>query len=800
MANKINVSLFLDVSEFQRAIKGVEKTVSNFGRSLSNAGRELTQSITVPLGLAGAAAVKSFADFDKLRKGLTAMLGSSEAADAELKKLREVAKLPGLGFEEAVQGSVNLQAVGLSADHARETLKGFGAALAVTGGGKLELERVQRQLTQMISKNRILQEDFGILQENVPLVGKALENAFGTRNIEKIRATGISALEFNARLVDALQKLPEVQNATGGLGNAFENFSDSLKSSLAQFGQAINEAINLEGIINKLSDAIQGAADWFSNLSKPMQKVIIISAAVVAAIGPILLIVGKLTSVFATALSGVRALAGGLAFLTSPIGLIIAGIAAVVAGLVYAYNNFEGFRKVVQATGSAIGVAFKAIVAAGQVVWDKIKVGVMGVIEAFKVLGGALYEKIKPWIPAAGKVLGFLLKATGIVVSGVIAHFVGMVNSVISLFSEMGKVFHDVVSGMTKTFQLLKEGEFKKAFQSISDTPTVFQAFKRIGLAAADGYADGFTGVVSTVKDVTKAFEDELNATNKTFTRIGRSQADLLTPQIQPGASGETTGSGGGISKPITIPIIPKLETRGSESLKTIFQNLSNSLQPEVFKSRANQIIETGAMMQTALQENFRLAQIAAEERMMAARAALDNFNQGLTNLLNEGINNFVTGFAEGLGQLALAGGGMDAIFGNILGVIGSAMEQFGKLVIAAGIAALNLKVALKSFGSAAGAIVAGIALVALSKVVQAKASSIKLAKGGLAFGPTLATVGDNPNAANDPEVIAPLSKLNKIIGGQRPQEFILSGAFTANGQDLLLVLDRAKINRSRVR
>lgn len=36
----------------------------------------------------------------------------------------------------------------------------------------------------------------------------------------------------------------------------------------------------------------------------------------------------------------------------------------------------------------------------------------------------------------------------------------------------------------------------------------------------------------------------------------------------------------------------------------------------------------------------------------------------------------------------------------------------------------------------------------------------VELAAGGLAFGPTLAMVGDNPGAASDPEVIAPLSKL----------------------------------------
>lgn len=40
-----------------------------------------------------------------------------------------------------------------------------------------------------------------------------------------------------------------------------------------------------------------------------------------------------------------------------------------------------------------------------------------------------------------------------------------------------------------------------------------------------------------------------------------------------------------------------------------------------------------------------------------------------------------------------------------------------------------------------------------------------KLAKGCLAYAPTLAMVGDNRNAGTDPEVIAPLSKLKDIIG-----------------------------------
>lgn len=48
-----------------------------------------------------------------------------------------------------------------------------------------------------------------------------------------------------------------------------------------------------------------------------------------------------------------------------------------------------------------------------------------------------------------------------------------------------------------------------------------------------------------------------------------------------------------------------------------------------------------------------------------------------------------------------------------------------------------------------------------------------KLAKGGLAFGETQAIVGDNPNASVDPEVIAPLSKLQDIMGGNNGNQTV---------------------------
>jgi hypothetical protein len=96
------------------------------------------------------------------------------------------------------------------------------------------------------------------------------------------------------------------------------------------------------------------------------------------------------------------------------------------------------------------------------------------------------------------------------------------------------------------------------------------------------------------------------------------------------------------------------------------------------------------------------------------------------------------------------------------------------------------------------GIAAAGIAgLFGLLQGAMSKSKSVKLAKGGLAYGETLATVGDNPGARFDPEVVAPLSKLEAMIntGGSD-----VSGTFRIEGDDLVLVLDKAQRKMKRFR
>ena len=174
----------------------------------------------------------------------------------------------------------------------------------------------------------------------------------------------------------------------------------------------------------------------------------------------------------------------------------------------------------------------------------------------------------------------------------------------------------------------------------------------------------------------------------------------------------------------------------------------------------------------------------ALEQVGGAVRETIQGFDQSLSTFLA----NSIVAAAEAIGQIMAGdlgfGGLMKAIllqFANFLKQIGSQMIQFGVMIIA-------FKSALKSvLANPWAAIAIGAAMVAAAAVMtalinkQAKENAPKLAKGGLAFGPTYAMVGDNPNAGVDPEVIAPLSKLKDMMVGGGTANINI----TCNSQDL---------------
>ena len=153
---------------------------------------------------------------------------------------------------------------------------------------------------------------------------------------------------------------------------------------------------------------------------------------------------------------------------------------------------------------------------------------------------------------------------------------------------------------------------------------------------------------------------------------------------------------------------------------------------------------------------------------------------------------------AQTFGQSLVSGGNVFAdLSKTILSIIGDLIIQMG----AAAVAAANLA---KTFGIPIVGAAAGIAAIALGTIIKGLAGKMQsggataFANGGIVSSPTLGLMGEYPGARSNPEVIAPLDKLKSMIGGGQTNVNI-TGGFKLEGQDLVLALQRADRNRTRI-
>ena len=174
-----------------------------------------------------------------------------------------------------------------------------------------------------------------------------------------------------------------------------------------------------------------------------------------------------------------------------------------------------------------------------------------------------------------------------------------------------------------------------------------------------------------------------------------------------------------------------------------------------------------------------------------------------LADTINEEMERGVAAMIGGLALMVGAAVGAEKPIENMGAFMGEMLAQMainiGQYAIAHGTVIEAIKDSLLSLNGIA-AIVAGATLIALGagmkSAIQKNAESAgvpALAEGGLAYGPTLAMVGDNKGANVDPEIIAPLSKLKDLMGGNAIQVY-----GRISGDDIVISNTRASRDRNR--
>ena len=262
-------------------------------------------------------------------------------------------------FKKSVEGAPQIKALGLSYSE--------GAMLL----GQLEKAGVDSSATLgSLSKASVAYAKQGkSLSDGLNETQKSILGAKDQTEALTI-ASEVFGTKGAVRMVEAIQRgtldlndLSEAsKNSAGVVGTTFDETLDPIdkanqamnqaKFALADIGEQVQIALlpTFEAAISLLTRF----KDWFSSLSLETQQMIVRIALVVAAIGPLLVIIGTLMGSITKIVNGIKAVqsvfgAMSAMMAANPFVLIIAAIALLVVAFVLAYQKIEWFRDGVNA-------------------------------------------------------------------------------------------------------------------------------------------------------------------------------------------------------------------------------------------------------------------------------------------------------------------------------------------------------------------------------------------------------------------------------------------------------------------
>ena len=288
----------------------------------------------------------------------------------------------------------NVQMDQLCASYAILTANGIATAESTTylnsmlnelGKGGTTVDGVLREKTgksfsQLSEEGMSLSNVLDIINTAAAEDGKSFSDMWSSAEAGKAALVllGDDAGTFN-------DTLSQMQDATGATDAAFAKLDTTSNKVKIAINQVKNVAVDLgttildslQPIIESVVGKIKDFTEWFKNLNEQQKQTIIKVAAVIAAIGPALIIFGKICTAISSIITVVgkigpaikAAKAAFAAFnavlAANPIILIVTAIVAVIAILVTLYNKCEWFRngvnKIFEAIKTAFFTAFNAI-------------------------------------------------------------------------------------------------------------------------------------------------------------------------------------------------------------------------------------------------------------------------------------------------------------------------------------------------------------------------------------------------------------------------------------------------------
>jgi|14BtaG_2_1085337.scaffolds.fasta_scaffold00767_5 tape measure domain-containing protein len=309
---ELKVNIIGDASSLNKSLGRAEGRLKKFSGSLTKTGRALTTRLTLPLAAVGTMAVKQAANFERLQTTLNVLTGSAEEGARAFERLVKFsAKTP---FQLADLTKVNntLMGFGLTTDEAFDSLSMLGDVAGIVGG---DLQSIAIAFGQAAAEGRVMTRDLRqFINNGVPIL-QVLSEEMGVAEGAIMDMASEGKITF--KLLDRAFKNATAEGGKfeGGmetlsktLNGLFSTLKDNVNIALAELGQEIADALNLQEGIPALSRKIGDLITSFRNLDDDTQKFIINASLIAAAIPPITMALGVLISSIGTISTAVMAL------------------------------------------------------------------------------------------------------------------------------------------------------------------------------------------------------------------------------------------------------------------------------------------------------------------------------------------------------------------------------------------------------------------------------------------------------------------------------------------------------------
>ena len=324
-------------NNFSKTMKEAEQSTANMDSKMNSLTSKLGGlAAGIGVGALAKEMVTTGAQFDSYKARLETMLGSSLAANNVFNQIKEDAAKTPFDVSSLTQANAMLISAGSTADDARSMVMGLGNAIAATGGGSDELNRMAVNLQQIKTLGKASAMDVKQFAfAGIPIY-QMLAKTMG-KNVAEVREMDITYEQLASSFEKAAAKggmfYGGLAKQSAAVGGQISNLKDQFTNTLMEFYEASKPAIT--SIISLLSKMLQWA-------QRNKETVILFMkiAGAIAAIVTAIKIWTTVTTLFTAAQTALN-----FAMAANPIGAVVVAIMALIAAMTILISQYKSIEE-----------------------------------------------------------------------------------------------------------------------------------------------------------------------------------------------------------------------------------------------------------------------------------------------------------------------------------------------------------------------------------------------------------------------------------------------------------------------